>query len=73
MEHKVSKAQLEVWEWKEKAYEEIKDLPLGERINYIQKKGQALMDKYFPDNNIVAEPPAEYLPDRQAGKTKKNY
>lgn len=35
METKISKAQLEVWEWKEKAYQEIKDLPKAEQLKYI--------------------------------------
>lgn len=35
METKISKAQLEVWEWKEKAYQEIKDLPKTEQLKYI--------------------------------------
>jgi len=32
MEIKVSKAQLSVWEWKEKAYEDIKHLPILEQV-----------------------------------------
>jgi len=35
METKISKAQLEVWEWKEKAYNKIKDLPKGKVLSYI--------------------------------------
>lgn len=35
METKESKAQLEVWGWKEKAYNQINDMPLGEAIEYI--------------------------------------
>lgn len=35
MESKLSKAQLEVWEWKEKAWQEIKDLPKEEQLSYI--------------------------------------
>ena len=38
METKTSKAQLEVWEWKEKLYEEIKNIPSTERINYLLNK-----------------------------------
>lgn len=60
MELKISKAQLEVWQWKEKAYEEIKDLPLEERIPYIQKKAKAVLDEYFAGKNIVSEPKPKY-------------
>ncbi|MEO8209847.1 MAG: hypothetical protein ABI840_04770 [bacterium] len=35
METKTSKAQLEVWEWKEKAYNLIKDLPKEKQIPFI--------------------------------------
>jgi hypothetical protein len=34
----ISKSQLEVWEWKEKLYEEIKDIPDDKKIDYIIKK-----------------------------------
>jgi hypothetical protein len=35
MEAKISKAQVEVWEWKEKAYEQIKNMTKEERIKFI--------------------------------------
>lgn len=35
METKTSKAQLEVWEWKEKACNLIKDLPKEKQIPFI--------------------------------------
>ena len=35
MEAKISKAQIEVWEWKEKAYNQIKNLSSKERIQFI--------------------------------------
>ncbi len=35
METKIPKVQLEVWEWKEKAYNKIKDLPVGEVLKHI--------------------------------------
>lgn len=38
MKAKISKAQIEVWEWKERLYEEIKDLPENERLRYIREK-----------------------------------
>jgi hypothetical protein len=38
MENKVSKAQISVWEWKDKAYEEIKHLPILEQMHIIQAR-----------------------------------
>lgn len=38
MEAKISKAQLSVWEWKEKAYEEIKHLPIKEQMKIIHER-----------------------------------
>ena len=35
METKESKAQLEVWEWKEKAYEQTKNMTKEERLKFI--------------------------------------
>ena len=35
MESKVSKAQIEVWEWKDKAFEQVKDMSKEERIKFI--------------------------------------
>lgn len=35
MESKISKAQLEVWEWKERAWQEIKDLPKEEQLPFV--------------------------------------
>ncbi len=37
METKISKSQLEVWEWKEKAYNKVKDLPIAEQLKAIDK------------------------------------
>jgi len=42
MKIKDSKAQLEVWEWKYKAYEEVKDLSLHEQIKFIINAAQPL-------------------------------
>lgn len=38
METKESKAQLEVWGWKEKAYDQVKDMPLDKAIEFILKQ-----------------------------------
>jgi len=45
METKTSKAQLEVWEWKDKAYEEIKHMSQDERIAFIRKETEALVTR----------------------------
>jgi hypothetical protein len=41
----VSKAQLDVWEWKEKAYEQIKNLPPGERTRFIHEQTRQLSEE----------------------------
>ena len=38
MECKVSKAQEEVWEWKESLFEELKHIPKEKRLKFIRKK-----------------------------------
>ena len=38
MESKDSKAQLEVWEWKEKAYNQIKGMPLEKAVEFIMEQ-----------------------------------
>ena len=38
MESKVSKAQEEVWEWKESLFEELKNIPKEKRLDFIRKK-----------------------------------
>ena len=38
MESKVSKAQIEVWEWKDLLYEELKDIPKELRLKFIKEK-----------------------------------
>lgn len=38
METKTSKAQLSVWHWKEKAYEEVKHLPIMEQLQVIHER-----------------------------------
>ncbi len=48
MEIKISKSQLEVWEWKEKAYEEIKHLSISEQMRFIHEQSKqtiALINK----------------------------
>jgi len=38
LEIKVSNAQISVWEWKDKAYEEIKHLPILKQMHLIQER-----------------------------------
>jgi hypothetical protein len=38
MEPKISKAQKDVWEWKEKAYERLKHLPVSEQLLLIREQ-----------------------------------
>ena len=45
MEHKISKAQLEVWDWKEKAYEKIRHLSKKERMETIMQNTAATIQK----------------------------
>ena len=44
METKISKAQLEVWEWKEKAYQEMKHLSTLEQMNLIHEQTKYLVE-----------------------------
>ena len=45
MEAKISNAQLEVWEWKNNLYEEIKDIPRFKKLKYIKKKVSILIEQ----------------------------
>jgi hypothetical protein len=54
MTTKVSKAQLEVWEWKEKLYEEIKNIPTLERLKYLNNKVSLTMKSLKTKKSIVA-------------------
>jgi hypothetical protein len=46
MKSNISKAQLEVWRWKEALYEEIKNIPEKDRIDYIQKKVAKTVERF---------------------------
>ncbi len=43
MSEKVSKAQEEVWEWKEAVYNDIKGLSSRERIEFFRKRSEILV------------------------------
>jgi len=45
METKISKAQLSVWDWKEKAYEEIKHLPIMEQLRIIHENTRQTVEQ----------------------------
>ncbi|CAN5157024.1 hypothetical protein BH09BAC1_BH09BAC1_08140 [soil metagenome] len=45
MEAKESKAQLEVWEWKERAYEQMKNMSQAERIAFTKQQTAVLVEK----------------------------
>jgi hypothetical protein len=47
METKISEAQLEVWEAKEKLYETLKDVPEGKRIELLNQLAEDVIEKYF--------------------------
>jgi hypothetical protein len=53
MAHKTSKAQLEVWEWKEKAYEKIKGLPKKERMQAVINSTKEAIAKIRKDTNLL--------------------
>ena len=38
----ISAAQTEVWAWKERAYEEVKHLPIAEQVREIVRQAQPL-------------------------------
>jgi len=45
MTSKTSKAQLEVWKWKEALSEELKRIPRNERLRYIREKTKPVVEK----------------------------
>jgi hypothetical protein len=47
METKISDAQIEVWEAKEKLYEALKDIPEGKKLEFLNQMAQNVIEKYF--------------------------
>lgn len=43
---KVEKSLLETWEWEEKIYNKIKDLPWDEAVKKIDKDGKLFLGKW---------------------------
>ena len=58
MKTDISKAQLEVWDWKEKAFERLRDVPENERIAQIKKSvksAKKLIAKRREQNKLSAK------------------
>lgn len=55
METKISKAQLEVWDWKEKAYEEMKHLSTREQMNFIHEQTKDIVENIKKKATTEAE------------------
>ena len=63
MKHKISEAQQEVWEWKEKAYEQIKDMPMKKALEFILKNTSDIIEQIKKKQTtftIVSEPNPKY-------------
>ena len=56
MESKVSKAQEEVWEWKDSLYEELKNIPKKDRLKFISRKVKKTIEQisHPSENSFVA-------------------
>lgn len=47
METKISEAQIEVWEAKEKLYEALKNIPEGKKLEFLNQMAKDVIEKYF--------------------------
>ena len=45
MRTKISKAQEEVWEWKEKAFKRLEEIPQRQRVKYISDSTRETIEK----------------------------
>lgn len=52
METKISDAQIEVWEAKEKLYEALKNIPEGKKLEFLNQMAQNVIEKYFKDKIV---------------------
>ncbi len=52
MKTKISKAQVEVWEWKEKAYDEMKHLSTLEQLRVIHEQTKQLAEQIIKKKQI---------------------
>lgn len=50
-----SEAQLEIWEAKEKLFKELKIIPEGNRIEYLQNKAKDAIRKFFKNKMVVLQ------------------
>jgi hypothetical protein len=48
MTHTIHKAQVEVWDWKEKLYNELKNVPRNDWAEYLSKQASDTI-KYIED------------------------
>ena len=51
----VSKAQQEVWEWKEKAWKDLQSVPKEKRMQYIKENTQAVVDEILSKKKSNSE------------------
>jgi hypothetical protein len=54
METKISKAQIEVWDWKDSLYEEIKNIPKLERLKFLKDKVSLTINQIKRKKSLVA-------------------
>jgi vacuolar-type H+-ATPase subunit E/Vma4 len=53
METKISDAQIEVWEAKEKLYEALKNIPEGKKLEFLNHMAQNTIEKYFKGKVVI--------------------
>ena len=54
METKISKAQIEVWDWKDTLFEEIKNIPKLERLKYLNAKVNVTISQIKRKKSLIA-------------------
>ena len=53
MKGKISKAQIEVWEWKEQLSDVIRKLPNKERVRYLKDKSSKVVENLRKRNKVA--------------------
>ncbi|MCX6160217.1 MAG: hypothetical protein NTV87_02610 [Ignavibacteriae bacterium] len=53
MNNYTSKSQIEVWEWKESLYEEIKNVPVNKRLEYLSNKSKDMIKTIMKNKKSV--------------------
>ncbi len=61
MNKDISKAQIEVWAWKQALHDEIKDLPLEAGIHHILAKGARLRQELEKSGKLKAHHPLKQV------------